>query len=135
MQAASPSTYRRCCRATVAWCSDDYELGASHRAWSIPVHGQHLPSRGSSRSCERLQAADGAEHRALRSASESRRACAMRNGAHKERAHTCQVMWSVAIVPSPLQVTNPHVSHTSSPIAVIETINVVVPVVAFSCAP
>lgn len=52
------------------------------------------------------------------------------------RDQTCQVMREVAIVPPLTRVTNPHVSHTSSPIAVIVTlINVVVPVVAISYAP
>ncbi len=42
----------------------------------------------------------------------------------------------MAIVQSLTEVTNPHVSHTSSPIAVIiSLINVVVPVVAISYAP
>lgn len=52
------------------------------------------------------------------------------------RDQTCQVMREVAIVQSLDRVTNPHVSHTSSPIAVITNlINVVVPVVAISYAP
>lgn len=58
------------------------------------------------------------------------------NSSAVRRTRTCQVMHSMAIVQSLIAVTNPHVSHTSSPIAVIiSLINVVVPVVAISYAP